>query len=189
MERQGAGRIVHELHISIRCDVDQTAGGVIELGSGQVQGRGRVTVALDETRSAERVGHAIVILELGVERSHWGCTDGKCRCSEGAEGKERKQEKPLHRSPPCKNLRSTPLADSTLAPLARQEAGGGCRSGVNLAAGRHAGENRAVHPSLEGRRFRGAEMSSEGEAGPATVFEYHENEGVVWARYEGRGHL
>lgn len=28
-------------------------------------------------------------------------------------------------------------------------------------------------------------MSSEGEATPATVFEYHERDGVVWARYEG----
>lgn len=28
-------------------------------------------------------------------------------------------------------------------------------------------------------------MSSEGEATPATVFEYHEGDGVVWARYEG----
>ena len=28
-------------------------------------------------------------------------------------------------------------------------------------------------------------MSSEGEAGAATVFEYHERDGVVWARYEG----
>jgi hypothetical protein len=34
-------------------------------------------------------------------------------------------------------------------------------------------------------RFRGAEMSSEGEAGSATVFEYHEHDGVVWARYGG----
>jgi hypothetical protein len=28
-------------------------------------------------------------------------------------------------------------------------------------------------------------MSSEGEAGPVTVFEYHEDDGMVWARYEG----
>jgi hypothetical protein len=28
-------------------------------------------------------------------------------------------------------------------------------------------------------------MSSEGEASAATVFEYHEDDGVVWARYEG----
>ena len=42
-----------------------------------------------------------------------------------------------------------------------------------------------MHPSLEGKRFRGAENSSEGEASPATVFEYHEDDGVVWARYEG----
>jgi hypothetical protein len=43
----------------------------------------------------------------------------------------------------------------------------------------------AVHPSLDGKRFRGVEMSSEGEASPATVFEYHEDDGMVWARYEG----
>ena len=42
----------------------------------------------------------------------------------------------------------------------------------------------AVHPSLDGKRFRGAEMSSEGEASPATVFEYHEDDEMVWARYE-----
>jgi hypothetical protein len=28
-------------------------------------------------------------------------------------------------------------------------------------------------------------MSSEGEATAATTFEYHELDGVVWARYEG----
>jgi hypothetical protein len=28
-------------------------------------------------------------------------------------------------------------------------------------------------------------MASEGEAGPATVFEYHEQDGLVWAQYEG----
>jgi hypothetical protein len=42
-----------------------------------------------------------------------------------------------------------------------------------------------MYPSLDGRRFRGAEMSSEGEASAATVFEYHEGDGIVWARYEG----
>jgi hypothetical protein len=42
-----------------------------------------------------------------------------------------------------------------------------------------------MHPSLDERRFRVAEMSSEGEASAATVFEYHESDGVVWARYEG----
>jgi hypothetical protein len=40
-------------------------------------------------------------------------------------------------------------------------------------------------PSLEGRRFRGAEMSGEGEVGAGTLFEYHERDGVIWARYEG----
>jgi hypothetical protein len=40
-------------------------------------------------------------------------------------------------------------------------------------------------PSLDGRRFRYAEMSAEGEGGSGTVFEYHERDGLVWARYEG----
>ena len=42
-----------------------------------------------------------------------------------------------------------------------------------------------MYRSLDGIRFRVAEMGSEGEAGAATVFEYHELDGVVWARYEG----
>lgn|SRR5262245_14745597 len=46
-----------------------------------------------------------------------------------------------------------------------------------------------MHPadvSLEGRIFRGAgEKAEAGEAGTATVFEYHEQDGLVWARYEG----
>jgi hypothetical protein len=40
-------------------------------------------------------------------------------------------------------------------------------------------------PSLEGRTFRVSEMGDEGEASAATVFEYHEQNGVVWARYRG----
>lgn len=40
-------------------------------------------------------------------------------------------------------------------------------------------------PSLEGRVFRVAEMADSGEASAATVFEYHEEDGVVWARYQG----
>ncbi|HEU0304927.1 MAG TPA: hypothetical protein VFR32_10145 [Gaiellaceae bacterium] len=40
-------------------------------------------------------------------------------------------------------------------------------------------------PSLEGRSFRYAEMGAQGEGSDATVFEYHEQDGVVWARYEG----
>lgn len=39
--------------------------------------------------------------------------------------------------------------------------------------------------SLDGRLFRGAEMADTGEASAATVFEYHEADGVVWARYHG----
>ena len=39
--------------------------------------------------------------------------------------------------------------------------------------------------SLEGRRFRGAEMDGEGEVGAATEFEYHQDGDLVWARYEG----
>jgi hypothetical protein len=44
---------------------------------------------------------------------------------------------------------------------------------------------RPAIPSLEGRRFRVAEMGSEGEANAQTVFEYHEDDGVVWARFGG----
>ena len=39
--------------------------------------------------------------------------------------------------------------------------------------------------SVDGRRFRGATMSSEGEASAATVFDYHQEGDLVWARYEG----
>lgn len=39
--------------------------------------------------------------------------------------------------------------------------------------------------SLDGRLFRVAVMGAEGEASEATVFEYHERDGMVWARYEG----
>ena len=42
-----------------------------------------------------------------------------------------------------------------------------------------------VQPSLDERRFRVAETGSAGEASAATVFEYHERDGVVWARYDG----
>jgi hypothetical protein len=40
-------------------------------------------------------------------------------------------------------------------------------------------------PSLEGRIFRVAEMAAEGEANESTVFEYHEKDDLIWARYEG----
>jgi hypothetical protein len=40
-------------------------------------------------------------------------------------------------------------------------------------------------PSLDGRVFRVAEMGAAGEASAETVFEYHEDNGVVWARYHG----
>jgi len=40
-------------------------------------------------------------------------------------------------------------------------------------------------PSLEGRSFRGAETRGDGEVGEGTVFEYHEQDGIVWARYAG----
>jgi hypothetical protein len=43
----------------------------------------------------------------------------------------------------------------------------------------------ATDLSLDGRVFRVSEMGDEGEAGRATVFEYHEDGGVVWARYQG----
>jgi hypothetical protein len=40
-------------------------------------------------------------------------------------------------------------------------------------------------PSLEGRTFRTVGTDAEGEATAETVFEYHEEGGVVWARYSG----
>jgi len=42
-----------------------------------------------------------------------------------------------------------------------------------------------VARSLDGVRFTVAEMGEQGEASAATVFEYREKDGVVWARYEG----
>jgi hypothetical protein len=39
--------------------------------------------------------------------------------------------------------------------------------------------------SLDGRVLGVAEMGEEGEASEATVFEYHEDSGIVWARYAG----
>jgi GNAT superfamily N-acetyltransferase len=39
--------------------------------------------------------------------------------------------------------------------------------------------------SLDGRSFRVAEMADSGEATMSTVFEYHEEDGVIWARYSG----
>jgi hypothetical protein len=42
-----------------------------------------------------------------------------------------------------------------------------------------------VPGSLDGRVFRVAETGGESEASTATVFEYHEQDGLVWARYEG----
>jgi hypothetical protein len=39
--------------------------------------------------------------------------------------------------------------------------------------------------SLDGRVFRVVATAVEGEADAATVFEYHERDGLIWARYEG----
>jgi hypothetical protein len=38
--------------------------------------------------------------------------------------------------------------------------------------------------SLDGRRFRPAH-NEDGEVGVETTFEYHESDGLVWARYAG----
>ena len=47
--------------------------------------------------------------------------------------------------------------------------------------------------SLDGRRFRSLSHVDGGEVGADTVFEYHEDGDLVWARYEGGeirlGHL
>lgn len=40
-------------------------------------------------------------------------------------------------------------------------------------------------PSLDGRRFQPAHVDVAGEVGAETTFEYHERDGVVWARYGG----
>jgi hypothetical protein len=42
-----------------------------------------------------------------------------------------------------------------------------------------------VAASLDGRKFRVSAMGETGEASEATVFEYHERDGNVWARYAG----
>jgi hypothetical protein len=48
-------------------------------------------------------------------------------------------------------------------------------------------------PSLDGRRFRAVADVTGGEVGTATVFEYHERDGEIWASYGGgairRGYL
>jgi hypothetical protein len=44
----------------------------------------------------------------------------------------------------------------------------------------------AAEVSIDGLTFCGADEKPEaGEATADTVFEYHENDGVIWARYEG----
>lgn len=40
-------------------------------------------------------------------------------------------------------------------------------------------------PSVDGRRFAGVSSSGDGEVGRATVFDYHESDGLVWAEYSG----
>lgn len=40
-------------------------------------------------------------------------------------------------------------------------------------------------PSLDGRVFNVSDMGAAGEASAATMFEYHEDNGLVWARYQG----
>lgn len=42
-----------------------------------------------------------------------------------------------------------------------------------------------VIPSIEGRTFAHVTMGDEGEGSADTVFQYHEDDGVVWARYSG----
>ena len=43
----------------------------------------------------------------------------------------------------------------------------------------------AAAASLDGRMFRVSVMGAQGEANEATIFEYHEHDGIVRARYEG----
>lgn len=42
-----------------------------------------------------------------------------------------------------------------------------------------------THLSLDGRRFAAAAQAEGGEVGPATVFDYHESDGEIWAEYAG----
>lgn len=48
-------------------------------------------------------------------------------------------------------------------------------------------------PSLDGRRFVSLVPADGGEVNPETVFDYHENDGDIWATYAGgpvrRGYL
>jgi hypothetical protein len=46
--------------------------------------------------------------------------------------------------------------------------------------------NDAVEVPIDGLSFGGADEKPEaGEATAETIFKYHENDGIVWARYEG----
>ena len=40
-------------------------------------------------------------------------------------------------------------------------------------------------PSLDGRRFRDVTVNRSGDVGTDTIFEYHQDGQVVWARYAG----
>ena len=40
-------------------------------------------------------------------------------------------------------------------------------------------------PSIEGRRFRDVTDDRSGDVGPETIFEYHQDGDIVWARYVG----
>jgi len=40
-------------------------------------------------------------------------------------------------------------------------------------------------PSLDGRRFTPVARADAGEVGADTVFEYNEDDGLVWASYRG----
>ncbi len=50
-----------------------------------------------------------------------------------------------------------------------------------------------MKPNLDGRVFRTAETTTNGEVGTETVFRYHQNDRMVWAEYSGgevvTGHL
>ena len=56
---------------------------------------------------------------------------------------------------------------------------GDCRVGADARPGR------SGHFSLDGRRFRLIATSGCGAADTSTLFDYHEESGVVWARYGG----
>jgi hypothetical protein len=62
-----------------------------------------------------------------------------------------------------------------------------------IGASREPSTNLDRAPSLNGRRFTAVATDGTGDVDASTVFEYHEEHGVIWAQYGGgpvlRGYL